>query len=102
MRPLDLFRGAAKKQREQIELGDLYNRLQTYIGEAEEQRDALCTEAVASAFNLSINDPRGLVEEAAYQLCLTLLAIEGHLYLPAIEINKQRTMTETWELTAKI
>jgi hypothetical protein len=80
----------------------VYNRLQAYVGEAEEQRNELCTKAVASVFNLSINDPRGLIEEAAYQLCLTLLAIEGHLYLPAIEINKQRTMTETWELTAKI
>src|SRR5436309_677244 len=102
MRPFDVLRGAAKKQRELVELGELYNRLQAYVGEAEEQRNELCTKAVASAFNLSINDPRGLVEEAAYQLCLTLLAIEGHLYLPAIEINKQRTMTETWELTAKV
>jgi hypothetical protein len=102
MRPFDVLRSAAKKQRETAELGDWYNRLQAYIGEAEEQRSELCRTAVASAFNLSINDPRGLVEEAAYQLCLTLLAIEGHLYLPAIEINKQRTMTETWELTAKI
>src|SRR5207302_1373762 len=102
MRPFDILRGAAKKQRETAELDDWYNRLQAYVGEAEEQRNELCAKAVASAFNLSINDPRGVVEKAAYQLCLTLLAIEGHLYLPAIEINKQRTMTETWELTAKI
>jgi hypothetical protein len=102
MRPLDLLRGAAKKQRETAELGDWYNRLQAYVGEAEKQRNELCTKAVASVFNLSINEPRGIVEEAAYQLCLTLLALEGHLYLPEVEINKQRTMTETWELTAKI
>src|SRR4051794_18597256 len=102
MRPLDLLRGAAKKQRETAELGDLYKRLQSYIGEAEEQRNELCRTAVASAFNLSINEQRGLVEKAAYQLCLTLLAVEGHLYLPEVEINKQRTMTETWELTAKL
>jgi hypothetical protein len=102
MRPFDVLRGAAKKQRELVELGELYNRLQAYVGEAEEQRNELCTKAVASVFNLSINETRGIVEEAAYQLCLTLLAIEGHLYLPEVEINKQRTMTETWELTAKI
>ena len=47
-------------------------------------------------------ETRQLVGRAAYQLCQDLLALEGHLYLPAIEINKQRTMTETWELTAKI
>jgi hypothetical protein len=102
MRPLDLFRGAAKKQREQIELGDLYNRLQTYIGEAEEQRDALCTEAVSYAFNLTGVDARGLVGRAAYQLCQDILALEGHLYLPAIDINKSYTMGEMWELTAAI
>jgi hypothetical protein len=103
MRPLDLFRGAAKKQREQIELGDLYNRLQTYIGEAEEQRDALCTEAVSYAFNLLTGvDARGLVGRAAYQLCQDILALEGHLYLPAIDINKSYTMGEMWELTAAI
>jgi hypothetical protein len=102
MRLLDLIRGEVKEHRELAELGDLYNRLQSYIDEAEEQRNELCTKAVASAFNLSINDPRGLVEKAAYQLCLTLLALEGHLYLPAVEINKPLTMVETWELTARI
>ena len=37
MRPFDVLRGAAKKQRELVELGELYNRLQAYVGEAEEQ-----------------------------------------------------------------
>lgn len=56
MRLLDLFRGAAKEHRERAELGDLTNRLQPYIGEAEERRNELCTKAVAHAFHGSVND----------------------------------------------
>src|SRR5918999_6477009 len=102
MRPFDVLHGAAKKQRELVELGDLYNRMQTYIGEAEEQRDELCTEVVTYVFDLMGADSQGLVGEAAYQLCQDILALEGHLYLPAIDINKSFTMVEMWELTATI
>jgi hypothetical protein len=35
-RPFDVLLGAAKKQRDLGELGDVYNRLQAYIGEAED------------------------------------------------------------------
>jgi hypothetical protein len=31
-----------------------------------------------------------------------LLSLEGYLHIPTIDINKQRTMAEMWELTAKI
>jgi hypothetical protein len=102
MRPFDVLRGAAKKQRELVELGDLHNRLQTYIGEAEEQRDELCAEVVTYVFDLMGADSRGLIGKAAYQLCQDILALEGHLYLPAIEVNKPLTMAEMWELTATI
>jgi hypothetical protein len=102
MRPFDVFRGAEKKQRELIELGDLYKRLQSYIGEAEERRDELCWKAVVYGFNLTGTDSQGLVGKAAYQLCQDILALEGHLYLPAIDINKSFTTGEMWELTAAI
>jgi hypothetical protein len=102
MRPFDVLRGAAKKQRELAELGELYNRLQTYIGEAEDQRDELCWKAVDYVFDLQGGDSRGVVGRAVYQLCQDILALEGHLYLPAIDINKSFTMVEMWELTAAI
>lgn len=78
------------------------NRLHPYIGKAEERRNELCRTAVVSAFNGSVNDSIGLVGRAAYQLCQALLAFEGHLYIPTIEINKPRATVETWELTATI
>ena len=102
MRPFDVLRGTAKKQREAVELGELYNRLQSYIGEAEDQRDELCWKAVVHGFNLTGVDSQGLVGKAAYQLCQDILALEGHLYLPAIDINKSYTTGEMWELTAAI
>lgn len=100
MRVLDLFGGAVKKSHELGALGELYNRLQPHLGNAEERRNQLCRSAVASAFNLTATDPLGVVGRAAYHLCQTLLALEEHLYLPSIDINKQRTMAEAWELTA--
>jgi hypothetical protein len=56
MRLPDLFRGAVKESRELVALGDLYNRLQPHIGDAEERRNELCRSAVASAFNLTATD----------------------------------------------
>jgi hypothetical protein len=100
MRVLDVFGGAVKKSQELGALGALYNRLQPHLGNAEERRNKLCRSAVASAFNLAATDPLGVVGRAAYQLCQTLLALEGHLYLPSVDINKQRTMAQVWELTA--
>lgn len=102
MRVLDLFGGAVKKSQELGALGALYNRVQRHIGAAEESRNDLCRSAVASAFNLTSADSEGSVERAAYQLCQMLLAFEGHLYLPEIEINKSLTMAQTWEVTAMI
>jgi hypothetical protein len=101
-RPFDVLLGAAKKQRDLGELGDVYNRLQAYIGEAEDQRDEWCWKAVGYVFNLTGADSRGIVGRAAYQLCQDILAFEGHLYLPSIDINKSFTMVEMWELTAAI
>ena len=102
MRVLDLFGGAVKKSHELGALGDLYNRLQPHLGNAEERRNDLCRSAVASAFSLTGADSHGSVDRAAYQLCQMLLAFEGHLYLPAIETNKPLTMGQTWEVTAII
>jgi hypothetical protein len=101
-RPFDVLLGATKKQRDLGELGVVYNRLQAYIGEAEEQRDELCWKAVDYVFDLTGADSRGVVGRTAYQLCQDILAFEGHLYLPEIDINQQRTMAEMWELTTAI
>jgi hypothetical protein len=102
MRPFDVLRGVAKNKRELGELGELYNRMQAYVGEAEDERNEVCWKAVDYAFNLMGADAQGIVARAAYQLCQDILALEGYLYLPAIDINKSFTTVEMWELTATI
>src|SRR4051794_33082215 len=102
MRPLDLIRNAVQGRRELAELRDLYGRLQQHAGDAEERRDDLCSQIVAGALDLAPDDPVPPVAEAAWQLCHALLAYEGHLNVPDLDLNRPLGTAEMWEIKAAV
>src|SRR4051794_13710540 len=102
MRPLDLIRNAVQGRRDQAELRHLYDDLRRHAEGAEERRDDLCTAVVAHELDLSADDPVPPVARAAWQLCQSLLAYEGHLHVPDLDLSRARGTAETWELKAEL
>src|SRR4051794_17438956 len=102
MRPLDLIRNAVQGRREQAELRHLHDGFRQHAESAEEKRDDLCAAVVAHALDLSPDDAVPPVARAAWQLCQALLAYEGHLHVPDIDLSRARGTAETWELKAEL
>src|SRR4051794_27536791 len=102
MRPLDLIRAAWQGHRELRELHGLYDRLRQHAGNAEERRDALCVSVAAHALDLGPDRPVSPVAEAAWRLCQELLAHEGHLHVPDLDLDRTLGTAERWELKAAL
>src|SRR5947209_2648757 len=98
MRPLDLIRNAVQSHRDRAELRHLDDDLRQHAESAEEKRDDLCAAVVADALDLSPDDAVSPVARAAWRLCQSLLAYEGHLHVPDIDLGRPRGTAETWQL----
>src|SRR4051794_8716308 len=94
--------GGLQERREKKELQALYNRLQGYVNEAEARRDKVCRRVVGSVFNVSPDNPPGIIAARAWKFCQAMLATEGFLYIPPIAINNSITTSEVWKNTAAI
>lgn len=102
MRLLDFLRTNPKARHERKDLAALCARLQRYTGAAEGRRNDLCASVIGRAFRQSAGEAPPLLARAAWQLCQALLADEGHLHLPTVDLDRPLSITQMWELKASI
>src|SRR4051812_36557265 len=91
-----------QERSEKKELRTLYNRLQPYMDKTEKSHEELCKRVISSVFNISTNNPPGIIEARAWKFCQAMLVAEGYLSIPSIDINRPMAISEVWATTAAI